>query len=166
MVKKDGRDGRSLPTYDVLQGTGENRKLLASVLYKKKWPKIDTGDPKQGKERIDLYFDYCCENDMRPTASGLASSLGISRTALWKWKQGIDRPNNFPIIEEAYNTLEELWELYMITGKINPPNGIFLGKNQFGYKDVQDVIITPNNPLGDTRNAEEIAEQYSFLPEE
>lgn len=37
----------------------------------------------------------------------------------------------------------------MQNGKVNPASGIFLGKNMFGYKDVQDVVVTPNNPLGD-----------------
>jgi hypothetical protein len=42
-----------------------------------------------------------------------------------------------------------MWENYMQNGKISPPNGIFLGKNNFDYRDEQQVIITPNNPLQD-----------------
>jgi len=164
--KKDGRDGRNLPTIDHLAGTGENTRFLDFILKAREMPKINRDDPEQVRERFNWYFNYCAENDMKPTVSGLASSIGVTRKALWKWKSGIDRPKNYPIIEEAYNRLEELWEMYMMNGKINPPNGIFLGKNHFDYKDVQDVVVTPNNPLGDAKSAEEIAQQYEYLPEE
>ena len=167
--KKDRRSITSAmnsPGADVLAGTGENARYLAFILAQDNLPKINTGDPKQVQERVNWYFNYCMENDMKPTASGLASAIGVSRNALWKWKQGIDRPKNYPIVEAAYNRLEELWEMYMMNGKINPASGIFLGKNQFDYKDVQDVVVTPNNPLGEAKSAEEIAQQYEYLPEE
>jgi len=35
----------------------------------------------------------------------------------------------------------------MQNGKISPPNGIFLGKNNFDYRDETQVVVTPNNPL-------------------
>ena len=35
----------------------------------------------------------------------------------------------------------------MLNGKINPASGIFLAKNWYGYKDVADVVVTPNNPM-------------------
>jgi hypothetical protein len=40
--------------------------------------------------------------------------------------------------------MENLWENYMQNGKINPVSGIFLGKNNFGYQDKQEMVITPN----------------------
>ena len=49
---------------------------------------------------------------------------------------------------------------YMQNGKINPVSGIFLMKNNFGYADKQEVIVTPNNPLGDTKDTKELQEAY------
>ena len=40
--------------------------------------------------------------------------------------------------------MEILWENYMQNGKINPVSGIFLGKNNFGYQDKQEMVLTPN----------------------
>ena len=40
--------------------------------------------------------------------------------------------------------MELLWENYMQNGKINPVSGIFLGKNNFGYQDKQEMVLTPN----------------------
>ena len=48
----------------------------------------------------------------------------------------------------------------MQNGKINPVSGIFLMKNNFGYADKQEVVLTPNNPLGDTTPVAELEEKY------
>jgi hypothetical protein len=60
--------------------------------------------------------------------------------------------------------LEELWESYMQNGKINPVSGIFLGKNNFGYQDKQDLVVTPNhsNEIVDVTTIEA---KYAELPD-
>ena len=35
----------------------------------------------------------------------------------------------------------------MVDGHLNPVTAIFLLKNNHGYRDQQDVVITPNTPL-------------------
>lgn len=52
--------------------------------------------------------------------------------------------------------LEELLVDYFQNGKTNPAAGIFLLKNQFQYRDVQDVVVTPNQPLGEMQNESEL----------
>ena len=49
----------------------------------------------------------------------------------------------------------------MQNGKINPVTGIFLLKNNHGFKDQQDVVVTPNNPLGDAEHAERLEQKYA-----
>ena len=41
-------------------------------------------------------------------------------------------------------------------GKINPVTYIFRAKNYFGLQDKQEYVITPNNPLGDHADPEDI----------
>lgn len=56
---------------------------------------------------------------------------------------------------------------YMQNGKINPVSGIFLMKNSFGYKDQQEVVVTPSSPLGEQTDPEELRNRYiDSLPEE
>jgi len=160
--KYKDRGAKPPQTYDLVQ-EGDNAAYLAFILEARDLPKIDFGDPEQVKERINWYFNHCMNHDMRPTVSGMSNALGVSRRTVWLWKNGTNRPQNFEIINQAYDQLEELWELYMMHGKVNPANAIFLGKNHFGYRDVQDVVVTPNNPLGEVKSAEEIAEQYDYL---
>ena len=68
---------------------------------------------------------------------------------------------------KGYNDLmEEMWTDYMTNGKISPPTAIFLAKNWYGYKDVADVVVTPNNPLQDM-NAEDARRRLiEEIPEE
>ena len=64
------------------------------------------------------------------------------------------------LIKKAYDLLEELWEDYMLNGKINPVSGIFLGRNNWNYQDKIDIVVTPNNPLGDSGDAATLADKY------
>jgi hypothetical protein len=49
---------------------------------------------------------------------------------------------------------------YMQNGQINPVSGIFLMKNNFGYADKQEVVVTPQSPLGETKDTKELEERY------
>ena len=61
--------------------------------------------------------------------------------------------------EEGF--MEEMMEGYMLNGKINPVSGIFLMKNNFGYTDKSEVVLTPNNPFGEnTASPEELQQKY------
>ena len=56
--------------------------------------------------------------------------------------------------------MENLWETYMNSGKINPVSGIFLGKNNFGYQDKTEYVLTPNQKQESDYNADEISKRY------
>lgn len=51
-------------------------------------------------------------------------------------------------------------ENYMQNGKINPVAGIFLMKNNMGYQDKQEVVVTPNQQLGEQIPAEALEKKY------
>jgi hypothetical protein len=63
-------------------------------------------------------------------------------------------------IKKAYKYMEMLWENYMQNGKINPVSGIFLGKNNFGYQDKQEHVITPNTNPDSDYSADDIRKRY------
>ena len=69
-------------------------------------------------------------------------------------------PDSSDWIKKAYNLMEVQWEDYMQNGKINPVSGIFLGKNNYGYRDQQEVVLTPNSPLGSDVASEDIEKKY------
>lgn len=146
---------------------GDNARYLAHAMAVMNMPKIDTSDPVQVQERIDWYLNHCVANDMKPTVKGFCNSLGIPRTTLWRWKTGQFRVNTHEeIIVRAYDLLEEMWENYMQNGKINPMAGVFLGVNNFGYRDVKQVNLTPVvDNQQETIDAATIEAKYAELPD-
>lgn len=101
---------------------------------------------------------------MKPTVTGLSNALGVSRQTLYDWSKGRrrgEKSDRADLIKRAYDLLAELWEDYMLNGKVNPVSGIFLGKNHFGYTDKQEVTLTPGKPLGEDVTPEQLEEKYA-----
>jgi hypothetical protein len=145
---------------------GDNSRFLRLSRAAKNLPPIDISDPDQVDERIELYFDFCEENDRKPNIIGMANWLGVSRDTLNSWKRGEYRKaTHSDLIEKACMLFEEQWFDYMMNGKVNPASGIFIGKNHFGYKDQQDITIRPDSPYGEQKTAEQIAAEYEVLPD-
>lgn len=143
---------------------GDNAKFLQHALSVRNLPPIDRSDPVQVKNRIDEYFQLCAMDDIKPTVSGFLSCLRVPRTTLWEWKHGNFRKETHQaIILEAYEMLEQMWEHYMLNGKINPVAGIFLGKNNFGYQDKQEYVLTPKTTM-EQIDPLALEQKYAELP--
>jgi len=129
---------------------GEISKMLAQAMTISHWPEIDTNDAQQVADRIDQYHLFCIENDIKPDMPGMGLALGVNRITLWKWENGVesDKPQAVRnTLKKGREINEFLMSQMMQNGKINPVTGIFLLKNNHGYKDQTDVVVTPNNPL-------------------
>lgn len=146
---------------------GDNMKFLSHALAVRNMPAIDTSDPVQVKQRIDDYFALCVAHDIKPSVKGFLNALRVAKSTLWEWKNGGYRAGTHQqIICEAYDVLEALWEDYMMNGKINPVSGIFLGKNNFGYADKQEYVLTPNQQQLSVEDVKAISAKYEELPGE
>lgn len=126
----------------------EARIAFDGGMDRKPLPPIDISDPEQVRQRISDYLDFCEMNDKKPSVIAMANWIGVSRETLNTWKRGEYRSDTHSdTIKKAMLMMEEIWYDMMQNGKINPASGIFLAKNIFGYKDVADVVVTPNNPM-------------------
>lgn len=151
----------------------DNTRFLMTSLQVAMLPNIDLKDPEAVARRIEEYFGIVAQNNMRPTVAGLANSLnGMARQRLWEVVSGNYRNGHMPptlseastdVLKKAYRIMEDQWENLMVSGKINPVTGIFLGKNHYGYTDKQDIVVKPGTPESEY-SAEEIARRY-VLPE-
>lgn len=146
---------------------GDNSKFLSLALAVRNMPPINRADPVQVEQRVGEYLDLCCQYDVKPTVKGLCNALRIERTTIFEWKRGIVRAGTHQeVILRAYDLLEELWENYMQNGKINPVSGIFLGKNNFGYADKQEYVLTPNQGgVPEAADVATIEAKYAELPD-
>ncbi len=140
---------------------GDMSKFIRQARMVAELEPIDISNVQNVKDRLDWYFTCCQNNGTKPTVTGMCNSLGIDRVTLYRWERGVYREGTHQALIVRYKRmLEELWEMQMVEGKINPIVGIFLGKNHFGYTDKQDIIVTPNNPLGEMYDSEEIKKRY------
>lgn len=147
---------------------GDNARFLRFSLGIYNMGVIDISDPVQVQQRIEDYFRFCIENDMKVGQEGLCLALGITRDTWLTWAKGKYRGETHSgIVKRANQILRAMWEQYMNSGKINPVAGIFLAKNHFGYQDKTEIEVTPRNPITDgLPNSEQIAEKYKALPED
>ena len=147
---------------------GEIGKMITQAMTMQDWPKIDTDDPEQLAQRIRQYHVFCVENDIKPDMPGMGLAIGVSRKTLWAWENGIESNKSQAIrnvLKRGREMNEFLLSQMMQNSKLNPVVGIFLLKNSHGYKDQQDVVITPNNPL-ETEDPEQARKRYlEALPE-
>lgn len=172
-TKKKPRGGNSPVIGDngMQLQDGDNAKFLSVQMELLNMPDIDMNDVEQVQARLNEYFALYANADMKPTVAGMAIALnGMNRRTLW----GI--VNDLPTggagyktalpsevassIKKAYFLLENLWESYMNSGKVNPVAGIFLGKNNYGYQDKTEYVLTPNTNQDNDYNADEIRERY------
>ena len=148
---------------------GDNNKFTSMGLWLMNLPKIDVHDPEAVQQRLNDYFGYMASQDAKPTVAGMAMALGMDRRRLWEIKTGNyhtsksleDLPNEVTdSIKKAYSLMEYLWENYMVNGKINPVTGIFLGKNNFGYQDKQEMVLTPNTQNESDFSEDDLRKRY------
>ena len=168
--KKKPRGGNNFLTDAALNvDAGDNTKFLMANIELMNMPDIDINNPEEVQQRVNDYFKLYANYDMKPTVAGLGMALGLDRRRLWEIKTdnyvNVGGYKHLPAetvdsIKKAYKLMENLWETYMNSGKINPVSGIFLGKNNFGYQDKTEYVLTPNQKQESDYNADEISKRY------
>ena len=169
--KSNGKNSPVIGDNGLMVEPGDNAKYIKNAMQLSVLPKIDLRDSDAVEERIQEFFNIQFENDLKPTVSGLGIALGLDRRRLWEIKTGNygtqksleELPTSTKdSIKKAYEMMENLWENYMQNGKINPVSGIFLGKNNFGYQDKTEYVVTPNTNSDNDYNAEDIRKRYAL----
>ena len=129
---------------------GENSRYLYHDLKLSSLPAVDMTDPAAIQARINEYFKICADDDIKPSIESFALSFDMSRHTLYNLLNDRTRnsqitPEGLRTLQKAYNNINSYYAHMMNNGKINPVAGIFMMKNNLGYKDTSDYIITPGN---------------------
>lgn len=167
VIRKPSRDTTAAP----VEIEGDNAKYTNFAMAIMMMPKIDVRDPQQLRTRVAEYFQLCADHDMKPGVAAVGLAVGLDRRRLWEIRSGIENRNSSipqeckDIIISVYDSLEVLWEGYMSSGKINPVSGIFLAKNNFGYQDKQEYVVTPNQ-MSQNTDPRVLEAKYDELPED
>lgn len=172
VVKKKPRGGNSpmigMNGYDL--EPGDNTKYLTLNIELFNLEKIDLHDEEAVACRLEEYFQIYAKYDTKPTVAGMAMALGMNRRTLIAIVNdyatgGAGYKTALPhevalVIKKAYSLLEVLWENYSSNGKINPVMAIFLAKNNYGYQDKTEYVLTPNSQQDSDYDADSIRKRY------
>ena len=112
-------------------------------------------------DRIDEYFQITIENSEIPTVEGLAKACGVCRETLHEWQNNRKtNPERSDIIKKAKETMAEIDAILVAEGRIPQVVYIFRAKNYYGMRDQQEVVLTPNDPLGDEASEKALKQKY------
>lgn len=144
---------------------GDNTKYLAHSMTILKWKTPDMNSLEAVQKRCFDYFSLCAKNDMKPTFAGFALAFGVDRMTMWRWCNNQPRSRDLSdavrdTIKKSRDLINAQMEDFMQNGRINPVAGIFLMKNNMNYQDKQEVVLTPNQPLGDQASEKELEKKY------
>lgn len=173
VIKKKPRGGNSPVIGDngLMLEKGDNAKIMSINIALFNMQDIDMTDAQAVTGRLGEYFVLYEQADLKPTVAGMAIALnGMSRQTLTAiahdrvtgstgYKSALP-PEVTATIKKAYKMMENMWETYMNSGKINPVSGIFLGKNNYGYQDKTEYVLTPNTQNDSDYDAEDIRQRY------
>lgn len=173
VIKKKPRGGNSPVIGDngLMLEKGDNAKIMSINIALFNMQDIDMTDAQAVTGRLGEYFALYEQADLKPTVAGMAIALnGMSRQTLTAiahdrvtgstgYKSAL-LPEVTATIKKAYKMMENMWETYMNSGKINPVSGIFLGKNNYGYQDKTEYVLTPNTQNDSDYDAEDIRQRY------
>ena len=163
--KRPKRSENLQPHYEP----GDMSRMIQNALDLSQMGKVDMHDPEAVERRVNEAFMYMIQHDMKPTIESIALAFGTNRTTMWRWKEGVE--TDIPeasrnAIKRAYSLTNQLLTQTMADGKMNPIPAIFLLKNNHGYKDQTDVVVTPNNPLNDLNDAQATKRILDAIPVE
>lgn len=173
VIKKKPRGGNSPVIGDngLMLEKGDNAKIMSINIALFNMQDIDMTNAQAVTGRLGEYFALYEQADLKPTVAGMAIALnGMSRQTLTAiahdrvtgstgYKSALP-PEVTATIKKAYKMMENMWETYMNSGKINPVSGIFLGKNNYGYQDKTEYVLTPNTQNDSDYDVEDIRQRY------
>ena len=144
----------------------ETVQMNQEVMRLQKDDPVDLSNYDAVSARVNDYFEIMKKYKSKPTVAGLAMALGIDRNKLGGIMSGRNQTERYTpevreLLHQVYTMYESMWETYMLEGYVNPNAGIFIAKNQFGYKDViEHEVTTEIKPQID---AESIKNKYKYI---
>lgn len=119
-------------------------------------------------ERLNWYFQQCAESQQLITVEKMCIALGYSKSVVMDWLRGF----RSGFSQYTKDILAQALELIAASdadlaqeGRIQPVVYLFRAKNFYNMSDRQEVVVTPNNPLGEYQDAKTIEAKYQELPD-
>ena len=163
---KRGRGGtNNFPNAKFTPETDEDRalvsKLLGEVLVEYRKTRVKSDE--ELAQRLDDYFTRCATSGQIPTVEEMCMCTGYTQCTCNDWISGRNKgfsPNTSVIMKKAKEILKTFDAKLVISGKLNFLAYCFRAKNYYGMTDKQEVVLTPNQPLGEQLSPEDLQQKY------
>lgn len=110
------------------------------------------------EQKIDEFFNYCCNNNIKPNQPLLRIWLGISKSTFNEWKSPSKNRDKSVVLERAL----DIMEVFLLCNIDTHPTGtIFLLKTSYGYVETSKMDLTTNGSAACT--SEEIIDMVNKL---
>lgn len=148
----------------VYSNPGDNTRYVKHNLRIWDMKKPDMTSVEAVEERIKEYLTICMEDDIKPSIEGMSLAFDVSRQTFWKWANGVES-DYLPAevrnsVKKVYHFLNTQFVTYAQDGKMDRTVAIFLMKNNYGYKDEQEVVLKPDSQLGEQKDPDELQKKY------
>lgn len=133
------------------------KQLLTETLIEYRQSKVKSDE--ELKQRFDEYFHRCAVTGQIPTIEELYMTTGYTYEGVYDWVVGRSKgfsPETSNIVKKARNFMRSFDAKLVTSGKLNFLTYCFRSKNYYGMVDKVEHVLTPNNPLGDVTNPEEM----------
>lgn len=141
---------------------GDNAKyagVLATIL---RWGPVDKSDVDALEKRFWNFVDYCMEHDVKVTNQVTYLAMGITKDDVYNWENDRTRsPAHSELIKKVKSFCAAYREMLGADGRLNPVTLVWWQKNYDGLVDRQEVVLTPNNPLGTITDQKQLEERIA-----
>ena len=93
------------------------------------------------------FFSFMIARRIPVTVGGLSAWLGISYATLRNWRLNQDTLPFYPVVETSVSFIHAMLEQGAVEGRIMSAPFLFLSKNYFGLKDMQELEIVQGDTL-------------------
>lgn len=140
---------------------GYNAKVTAFMMEIMPKEPLDLQDVPEMERRFLNYVQKCSEWDMKVGNQAAYMAIGITKEQAWEWENVTKgNPARADFIKKVRQFCGVFREGLMQDGKVNPVTGIFWQKNYDGMKDQTEMVLTPNNPLGEQKDMKALEQKY------
>lgn len=114
--------------------------------------------------RFGVYLDYCASHNIMPNNMNAYFAIGISRQDIDLWARGLlGTPEHKQFATDVKGFFESIHEQAPTEGLMNPISAMFWQKTHDGFVEASKIEASREDPLGEMRSTEEIADRYKDI---
>ncbi len=128
---------------------------------------VDKSDVDDLFRRFVEYLGYCAEHGIIPNNMNCYFCLGLARQDISAWHRGVQgTPRHKEFADMVMDFFASVHEQAATDGIVNPIYSMWLQKAHDKMIEAQKVEVVQEDPLGQRKSAEDIAQKYAdILPD-